>query len=137
MSFLTRTYPFKQSKHWLRDSVLYGIVIWAILYLLQPFGFSAYQGNKCVAAAIFGLVLLCFLWMGSHWPFAATNKALAYMASCLCHYRTDTLYRCLQFPYGMHRLRYSLLSSVFPLVLVLDVYHRHLHYGCFHHHTVQ
>ena len=65
MSFLTRTYPFKQSKHWLRDSVLYGIVIWAILYLLQPFGFSAYQGNKCVAAAIFGLVTTgCYAFYG-------------------------------------------------------------------------
>ena len=56
MSFLTRKYPFKQSEHWLRDSIIYGIIIWAILYLLQPFGFSLYTGNKCLAAAIFGLI---------------------------------------------------------------------------------
>ena len=56
MSFLTRKYPFKQSEHWLRDSIIYGIVIWAILYLLQPFGFSLYTGNKCLVAAIFGLI---------------------------------------------------------------------------------
>lgn len=56
MSFLTRTYPFKQSEHWLRDSIIYGIAIWVILYLLQPFGFGMYQGNKCLVAAIFGLV---------------------------------------------------------------------------------
>ena len=56
MSFLTRKYPFTKSKHWLRDSIFYGVAIWAILYLLQPFGFSAYQGNKCLTAAIFGLV---------------------------------------------------------------------------------
>lgn len=56
MSFITRTYPFKQSEHWLRDSLLYGFVIWAILYLLQPFGFGMYQGNKCMVAAIFGVV---------------------------------------------------------------------------------
>ena len=56
MSFLTRKYPFKQSEHWLRDSIIYGIVIWAILYLLQPFGFSMYAGNKCLVAAIFGLI---------------------------------------------------------------------------------
>ena len=36
MSFLTRKYPFKQSEHWLRDSIIYGVIIWAILYLLQP-----------------------------------------------------------------------------------------------------
>ena len=56
MSFLTRTYPFKQSEHWLRDSLVYGIIVWAILYFLQPFGYSMYQGNKCFVAAIFGIV---------------------------------------------------------------------------------
>ena len=56
MSFLTRKYPFKQSEHWLRDSIIYGVIIWAILYLLQPFGFSLYTGNKCLIAAIFGLI---------------------------------------------------------------------------------
>ena len=56
MSFLTRKYPFKQSEHWLRDSLFYGIVIWAILYFLQPFGFSMYVGSKCLIAAVFGLV---------------------------------------------------------------------------------
>lgn len=59
MSFLTRKYPFKQSEHWLRDSIIYGVVIWAILYLLQPFGFSMYSGNKCLFAALFGLVTSC------------------------------------------------------------------------------
>ena len=55
-SFLTRTYPFKQSCHWLRDSIIYGAFIWAILYVLQPFGFSMYQGSTFLVAAIFGLV---------------------------------------------------------------------------------
>lgn len=59
MSFLTRIYPFKQSNHLLRDSIVYGVLIWAILYLLQPFGFSMYRGNKCLIAAIFGLVTTC------------------------------------------------------------------------------
>ena len=59
MSFLTRKYPFKPSEHWLRDSIFYGVVIFAILYLLQPFGFSMYEGNKCVVAAIFGLITSC------------------------------------------------------------------------------
>lgn len=59
MSFLTRTYPFKQSEHWLRYSIAYGVIIWAILWLLQPFGFSIYSGNKCLVAAVFGLVTSC------------------------------------------------------------------------------
>ncbi len=59
MSFLTREYPFRQSKHWLRDSIAYGVFIWAIFWLLQPFGFSMYSGNKCLAAALFGLITSC------------------------------------------------------------------------------
>ena len=30
MSFLTRIYPFKQSEHWQRDSIIYGVAIWAL-----------------------------------------------------------------------------------------------------------
>ena len=59
MSILTRIYPFKQSRHWLKDSIAYGVLIWAILFLLQPFGFSMYQGNKCLVAAVFGLITTC------------------------------------------------------------------------------
>ena len=66
MSFLTRIYPFKQSSHLLRDSILYGVIIWAVLYLLQPFGFNMYPGNKCLAAVLFGLITAgcyaCFGW---------------------------------------------------------------------------
>ena len=56
MSLLTRKYPFKRSRHWLRDCVVYGVIIWAILYLLQPFGFGLYPGNKFVMAGIFGII---------------------------------------------------------------------------------
>jgi len=59
MSFLIRTYPFKQSERLLRDSIVYGVIIWAILWLLQPFGFGMYSGNKCLVAALFGLVTSC------------------------------------------------------------------------------
>lgn len=59
MSFFTRKYPFKQSEHLLRSCIFYGVVIWAILYLLQPFGFSFYRGNKCLIAGVFGVVTSC------------------------------------------------------------------------------
>jgi len=59
MSILTRTYPFKPSRHLLRDSIIYGVVIWAIFCLLQPFGFNLYHGNKFLVAAVFGLVTFC------------------------------------------------------------------------------
>ena len=62
MSILSRKYPFKQSGHWLRDSAVYCAVVFLILYFLQPFGFSAYEGNKLLASFLFGAVtFLCCL----------------------------------------------------------------------------
>lgn len=57
--FYKRTYPFKKSNHTVRDSITYGVFIWAILYFLQPFGFATYQGNKLLASALFGLITFC------------------------------------------------------------------------------
>ena len=54
MSILTRKYPFPESSHWLRDCILYCLVVFLILYLLQPFGFSMYQGNKFLVSLLFG-----------------------------------------------------------------------------------
>ena len=54
MSFLTRKYPFAQSSHWLRDCAVYCMIVFLILYLLQPFGFSMYQGNKLLVSLLFG-----------------------------------------------------------------------------------
>lgn len=59
MHILSRKYPFKQSSHWLRDSIVFGAVVWGILFLLQPFGLSSYAGNKCLVAASFALVTTC------------------------------------------------------------------------------
>ena len=54
MSFLTRKYPFAQSSHWLRDCAVYCMIVFLILFLLQPFGFSMYQGNKLLVSLLFG-----------------------------------------------------------------------------------
>ena len=56
MSILSRKYPFPFSSHWLRDCIVYCIIVFLILYLLQPFGFSMYRGNKLLASLLFGLV---------------------------------------------------------------------------------
>lgn len=56
MSFLTRKYPFPQSSHWLRDCAIYCGIVFIILYLLQPFGFSMYKGNKFLVSLLFGAV---------------------------------------------------------------------------------
>ena len=56
MSILSRKYPFQQSGHWLRDSAVYCVVVFLILYFLQPFGFSGTEGNKLLLSALFGLL---------------------------------------------------------------------------------
>ena len=56
MSFLTRKYPFPQTSHWLKDCIVYCVIVFLILYLLQPFGFSMYQGNKFLVSLLFGAV---------------------------------------------------------------------------------
>ena len=59
MSLLSRTYPLSPGSLNVRESLVYGLVIWAILYLFQPFGFSTYSGNKFLVSGIFGLVTFC------------------------------------------------------------------------------
>ena len=54
--FLTRKYPFPQSSSRLKDCAIYSAIVFFILYLLQPFGFSEYSGNKFLVALIFGTV---------------------------------------------------------------------------------
>ena len=70
MSILTRKYPFKQSGHWLRDSIIDSTIVFLILYVLQPFGFNMYQGNKLLLALLFGAVTFgcCLLFGMVHKP---------------------------------------------------------------------
>ena len=63
MSFLSRKYPFPKSSHWLRDCMMYSAIVFLILYLLQPFGFSMYQGNKLLVALLFGAVTFGCCWV--------------------------------------------------------------------------
>ena len=61
--FLTRKYPFPQSGNVLRDCAVYAAIVFLILYLLQPFGFSVYSGNKFIVSLIFGAITFgcCYL----------------------------------------------------------------------------
>ena len=56
MSWLGRKYPFEESGPWIRDSLLYSIIVSQILFILQPFGFSQYSGNKFWVSLLFGAV---------------------------------------------------------------------------------
>lgn len=59
MSFLSRKYPFQERGPWIRDCALYCVIVFLILYILQPFGFSQYGGNKLLASLLFGAVTFC------------------------------------------------------------------------------
>ena len=56
MLIISRKYPFPLSSHWLRDCMIYCVIVFLILYLLQPFGFNLYQGNKFLVSLLFGVV---------------------------------------------------------------------------------
>ena len=60
MSFLSRKYPWQERGPWIRDYVLDCVIVFLILYILQPFGFSQYGGSKLLASVLFGAVtFLC------------------------------------------------------------------------------
>ena len=59
MKFLTRKYPFQPNSQWLRECLFYCLVVTAILYFLQPFGFNGFGGNKLLVSLIFGAVTFC------------------------------------------------------------------------------
>ena len=62
MSILSRKYPFQPSSSWMVESLRNCAVVFLILYFLQPFGFSTYEGNKLLASFLFGAVtFLCCL----------------------------------------------------------------------------
>lgn len=55
LSILTRVYPFQENRHWLRDSAICCAIVFLILFLLQPFGFNMYRGNKLLVSLLFGI----------------------------------------------------------------------------------
>ena len=59
MSFLSRKYPWQERGPWIRDCVLYCVIVFLILFFLQPFGFSQYGGSKFLASLLFGVVTFC------------------------------------------------------------------------------
>lgn len=65
MLFLNRKYPFQRNGNWIKDCLTYCFIVFLILYLLQPFGLSLYQGSKLLVALLFGgVTFLCCLVYG-------------------------------------------------------------------------
>ena len=54
MSLLQRKYPFDAKGYRIRSSVLSAVIVFGLLYVMQPFGFNLYEGNKAAVAAGFG-----------------------------------------------------------------------------------
>ncbi len=142
MSFLTRKYPFPKDSHLLRDSLVYCAIVFLILYLLQPFGFSMYRGNKLLVSLIFGAVTFgCCCVHGlaisplrkSISPWRVWHEALSVLAIIMLiglsnyfvfsfiFHSPITLDLCLLFLYWT--LIISIIITVFSVGLN---YHRHL-----------
>lgn len=55
-SFLLRKYPFPVIERGIRKSILSAVIVFLLLYVMQPFGFSLYTGNKLVVSLGFGAI---------------------------------------------------------------------------------
>ena len=142
MSILTRKYPFPLSSHWLRDCAVYSVIVFLILYLLQPFGFSMYRGNKLLVSLLFGAVTFaCCLVFGlverhihKHVPiWRIWHEALSVMAIVLfigiCNFLVFSVVFKFPITLGMFLifLYQALIIGVFVTIVSVSLsYYRHL-----------
>lgn len=142
MSILTRKYPFTQSSHWLRDCAVYCTVVFLIMYLLQPFGFSMYQGNKLLVSLLFGAIAFgCCVVFGLavrplHQrisPWRVWHEALSVLTMILfigiCNFfaLSFVFHYPIRFDIFLLFLYWTLIVSVFVAVCSVGInYHRYL-----------
>ncbi|MGI6233340.1 MAG: LytTR family DNA-binding domain-containing protein [Prevotella sp.] len=72
LKLLLRTYPISTKRDWRAASLWAGCIVFFILFLLQPFGLSNYEGNKLLVSLSFAAVsmiitLLYGLLIGLPW----------------------------------------------------------------------
>ena len=142
MSFLTRKYPFPSGSHWLRDCAIYCAIVFFILFLLQPFGFSMYQGNKFLVSLLFSFVTFgCCLLSELVWrparhrfsPWRVWHEALAVLLMVLfvgvCNVIVFSLvFHCPITPMVFLMFLYwTLLIGIIITIFSVGLnYHRHL-----------
>ena len=56
VSILTRKYPFELNGHPFKEGLVAFAIVFLLLFFLQPFGISEYEGNKFLVCLAFGLV---------------------------------------------------------------------------------
>lgn len=64
VSILKRKYPFELNDHPVKEGLFAFAIVFLLLFFLQPFGISEYEGNKFLVCLAFGLVtFVCCLAM--------------------------------------------------------------------------
>lgn len=142
MSLLTRKYPFQQSDLWLRDSAVSCVIVFLILYLLQPFGFSMYNGNKFLVSLLFGAVTFgcCSVFMLATKPLCKQvttwriwHEALSVLALIafigICNFFVFSLvFRCpISFDLLLSFLYWTLIIGVIVTIFSVGIsYYRYL-----------
>ena len=126
MSFFNRKYPFEKSGSWVKDCVFYCIVVFLILYFLQPFGFNMYSGSKLLVSLLFGAVtfLCCLLFHVVVFaplqkrvkPWRIWHQALTLLAMVLFISLCNVALFCLVFRYPF-RLDICLLFIYWTLII--------------------
>lgn len=66
MWLLSRKYPFNTQSKWYKDSLIYSLIVFLILYFLRPFGFSSYTGNHLIVSVAFAAITFACSAV-SHW----------------------------------------------------------------------
>lgn len=56
MSILKRKYPFEINDHQVKEGLIAFAIVFLLLFFLQPFGISEYDGNKLLVSLAFGLI---------------------------------------------------------------------------------
>ena len=56
MSILKRKYPFEINDHPVKEGLIAFAIVFLLLFFLQPFGISEYDGNKLLVSLAFGLI---------------------------------------------------------------------------------
>lgn len=56
VSILKRKYPFEFNDHPVKEGLFAFAIVFLLLFFLQPFGISEYDGNKLLVSLAFGLV---------------------------------------------------------------------------------
>ena len=130
VSILKRKYPFELNDHPVKEGLIAFVIVFLLLFFLQPFGISEYDGNKFLVSLAFGLVtFVCCLAMDycievplhkhiKTWRI--WHQALTVFVEILIIGICNFLIACILFQYPVERL--ACLEMVYFTIIIGLIY---------------